>query len=152
MDEFFSFMHDSDTIFLSIVHICGFVSALNPAFVLGSSGDISHQSLTDELSCRLWHYAFTVYAHAGTHTYADMKASAYKYNQGTLGFFVGSFLQLLNTRFSLRISLHGDNFLCTDNQKQSNETTLLHSNLVKTKTLIHRGWCEQMLVKTRNLQ
>lgn len=76
---------------------------------------------------------------ARTHTYADMKASAYKYNQGTLGFFVGSFLQLLNTRFSLRISLHGDNFLCTDNQKQSNETTLLHSNLVKTKTLIHRG-------------
>lgn len=106
------------------------------------------------VDCRRWHYAFTVYAHAGagTHTYADMKASAYKYNQGTLGFFVGSFLQLLNTRFSLRISLHGDNFLCTDNQKQSNETTLLHSNLVKTKTLIHRGWCEQMLVKTRNLQ
>lgn len=86
------------------------------------------------------------------HTYTDTKASAYKYNRGTLGFFVGSFLQLLNARFSLRISLHGDNVLCTDNRKQSNETALLHTNLVKTKTLIHRGRCEQMLFKTRNLQ
>lgn len=90
MDEFFSFMHDSDTIFLSIVHICGFVSALNPAFVLGSSGDISHQSLTDELSCRRWHYAFTVYAHAGTHIRRH-EGFSLQVQSGYVGFFCGLF-------------------------------------------------------------